>query len=73
MDSKYFFLFDEKRFNLYNTTYQNDDYFNTNVIKERHDILLDNFEDIQINQALKLKKSYTKYSYSTLKREALLN
>ena len=73
MDSKYFFLFDDKRFNLYNITHQNDDYFNPNVIKEKHDILLDSFEDMRINETLKLKKSYTTYPYSTLKREALLN
>ena len=73
MDSKYFFLFDDKRFNLYNTTHQNDDYFNPKVIKEKHDILLDSFEDMRINETLKLKKSYTTYPYSTLKREALLN
>ena len=73
MDNKYFFLFNEKRFNLYNTTFQNDDYFNPNIIKEKYDLILDNFYDMRINETLKLRKTYQTYPYSTLKREALLN
>ena len=73
MDNKYFFLFNEKRFNLYNTTFQNDDYFNPNIIKEKFDIILDNFNEKRINETLKLRKTYQTYPYSTLKREALLS
>ena len=73
MDNKYFFLFDDKRFNLYNTTFQNDDYFNPTVIKDKYDLLIDTFRNMRINETLKFRKTYQTYPYSTLKREALLS
>ena len=73
MNNSYFFLFDEKRFNLNNATFRNDSYFNPNIVKKEHDKLLDSFNDMRINETLKLRKSYERYPYTTLKREALLN
>ena len=71
MDYKYFFLFDQQRFNLNNASYRNEDFFNPNLIKENHDELLDDFEDMRINETLKLHKSYEIYPCSTLKRHVL--
>ena len=73
MNSVYFYLFNEERFNFNDETYHNDDYFNPNLIKYEHDILLNNFDDMRINETLKLKKSFEMYPYCTLKRDALLN
>ena len=73
MDNKYFFLFDEQRFNFNNYTFRNDEYFNPNVIKQNYDKLLADFDDMRINETLKLRQSYETYPYSVLKREALLS
>ena len=73
MNNTYFFLFDEKRFDLNNETFRNDSYFNPNVIKKEHDKLLDSFNDMRVNETLKLRKSYERYPLTTLKREALLS
>ena len=72
IDYKYYFLFDQRRFDLYNNTYRNDDYFSPNSVKQSHDRLLDNFEDMRINETLKLHKSYEIYPCSILKRDSLL-
>ena len=73
MNNSYFFLFDEKRFDLNKKKFSNDSYFNPNVIKKDHDKLLDSFNDMRVNETLKLRKSYERYPFTTLKREALLS
>ena len=72
MDSKYYFLFNQKRFDLVNETYKNDDYFNPSNLKIAHDKLIDNFEDMRINETLKLKMSYEILPSATFKRNNLL-
>ena len=73
MDNKYFFLFNQERFNFNNITYKDEDYFNPNIIKISHDILLNNYEDIRINETLKLRQSYEIYPCTTLRRDVLLS
>ena len=73
MENNYYYLFNEQRFNFNNESYNNDDYFNPNLIKYEHDILVNNFEDMRINETLKLKKSFETYPYCTLKRDALIS
>ena len=73
MDNKYFYIFDQQRFNFNNLTYRDEEYFNPNVIKQKHDILINNFHDSRINETLKLRNSYEIYPCSTLKRNLLLS
>ena len=72
MDSKYFFLFNQQRFDLINETFKNDNYFNPTNVKNEHDKLIDDFQDMRINETLKLKKSYEINPCTTLKRNMLL-
>ena len=72
MDSKYFFLFNQQRFDLINETFKNDNYFNPTNVKNDHDKLMDDFQDMRINETLKLKKSYEINPCTTLKRNMLL-
>ena len=72
MDSKYFFLFNQQRFDLINETFKNDNYFNPTNVKNDHDKLMDDFQDMRINETLKLKMSYEINPCTTLKRNMLL-
>ena len=64
------YLFDDKVIYYNDLKNKNDSFFNPLFIKDKYDKDIEKLNDIKINETLKLKKSYIKFPYCTLKRKA---
>ena len=66
------FFFNESIFNYYNLKYKNNYIFDPIILNENFRAMIKNMNDFKKNETLKLKKSYVRYPYCILKRNAVL-
>ena len=64
------YLFKDNLIYYNDLNYKNDSIFNPLFINDEYDKDIEKINDKKINETFKLKKSYIKYPYSTLKRKA---